>query len=125
MKNAKMVDSLANTGVQYILGQARMYPDLLLHVQVRCDKINRAYGLAFNAKVDEAVREWTESPEVKERATIKSMHENSDARYFPVQLKVVAEAETFHVQIAGPTFNRTYGFSGDLTNVEEIKYFLE
>ena len=126
MKNAEMVKSLAKTGAEYILGQARLYPDNMLHVQVRCDKINRDYGLAFNAKLDNELREYFTNTEMAvNRSILVSMHHNSDAKYFPVQLKVVPDAETFHIQVAGPTFNRSYGWSGDLVEVQEIEFFLD
>ena len=111
--------SFATAKTDYTEIQARLYEDGL-HVQGSGEEVNRQYGVAVTFPVEGDLAAWfkTLNREINSLA-------GTGAKYFPAQYAL--RGNNVHFQVAGPTFNRSYGAAFNISQdqLPELVEFVE
>ena len=115
-------ESLAGTGVNYAVIQARIRKDGgTLHIQGKGEDVNRTYGVAIDV-TEEALGEELCCYMESLNAPLSSLYPGSQAKYFELQAKVAKSINKIHLQIPSVCeHNREYGASFELLIVATTK----
>lgn len=109
----QFAQSLAGTGRQYVVGQAKLVNGDTLHLQFRGNNGNRGYGFATDVPTGANTANFFSN---KSNMTAKSLVGNGKP-YIPLQAAVDGNG-TIHVQGIGSGGNRTYGCAFDIKQPE-------
>ena len=114
-KKMSVKESLAGSGVNYAVIQARIRKDDgTLHIQGKGEDVNRAYGVAIDVSQEALGKELCCHMESL-IAPLSSLYSGSQAKYFELQAKVAKSINKIHFQIPSVCeHNREYGASFEL-----------